>query len=116
MPTLLLLPLFWEGGTELMASNSNTPTRTLMLYHLHAAPSILLAQAPFLKTPHTEHRLTHRPSDVGLPQVHPSRAQTRVTPAAGQVQVEGVLQQPTKRKRNGGVGYKRGSARHEPFS
>ena len=88
MPTLLPLPLFWERGTELMANNSNTPTRTLVLYHLHAALSILLAQAPFRKAPHTEHHLTHRPSDAGRPLVHPSRVQTRVTPAAEQVQVE----------------------------
>ena len=82
MPTLLQLPLFWERGTELMVSNSNTPMKTLMLYHRRAAPSILLAQAPFQKGPHTEHRLTHRPSDAGRPLVHPSRAQTRVTPVA----------------------------------
>ena len=88
MPTLLPLPLFWEWGMELMVNNSNTLTKTLMLYRPHAAPSILLAQAPFQKAPHMAHHLMHPPSDAGNPLVHPSCAQTRVTPAAQLVQVE----------------------------
>ena len=67
---ILQLPLIWERDTELMASNSNTPAKTLMLHHPHAAPS-LPAQAPFQKTPHTTYQLTHHPSAASRPLVHP---------------------------------------------